>query len=122
MSLKFRATQVLAPHSVVSFVEGNRVIIDHSSSVNSSLEISVSLMAVELELQCFHVLIITKSPWKGEALNPLFSVIVGLHLNLLRSFLIPRLKARGLSNFPVLLGCIPLWKKYLAIRNRGYTN
>jgi hypothetical protein len=31
-------------------------------------------VVVELKLQCLHVLIITKSPCKGEALNPLFSV------------------------------------------------
>jgi hypothetical protein len=34
VSLKFRTVQVLAPHPVIPFVEGNSVIVDNRSGIN----------------------------------------------------------------------------------------
>jgi len=52
--LELIAVQVLAPQSVVPFVHGNTVVIDHSSSIYTPLEKSIPLVTVELELQGFH--------------------------------------------------------------------
>ena len=54
MTLKFAAIQVLAPHSVVPFVKCDAIVVDHPGDVDTSLEISVLLALIYLELQCFH--------------------------------------------------------------------
>jgi hypothetical protein len=54
VTLKLSTTQVFIPHSIVSFVESDSVIVDNSSSVDCLLEISIPLVAVELEIQCLH--------------------------------------------------------------------
>lgn len=45
---------MLAPHLVVPTMKGDTMIVDNSSSINGPLEISIPLVAVQLELQCFH--------------------------------------------------------------------
>jgi hypothetical protein len=59
MSLKLCTVQVLAPHAVVTFVKDNAVIVDNPSSIDRSLEISIPLVTIQLELQCFHTLVIS---------------------------------------------------------------
>ena len=54
MLLELGTVQVLAPHPVVPFVERNTVVVDTSCGVNCPLEVSVPLVAVELELERFH--------------------------------------------------------------------
>jgi hypothetical protein len=54
MSLKFGTVQVFTPHPVVPTMQGNAVVIDYPSSINRLLEVSIPLVTVELELQCFH--------------------------------------------------------------------
>jgi hypothetical protein len=58
MRLKFGTTQMLAPHSVVAFVESDAVVVDDSGSINHPLEMAVALVLIELKLQSLHVLMI----------------------------------------------------------------
>jgi hypothetical protein len=58
MTLKFRAVQVLPPHSVVPFVKCNAMVIDHPGSINTALEVSIPLVLRELKLQCLHAIIV----------------------------------------------------------------
>ncbi len=52
--LQSGAVQVLAPHSVVPFVEGNTMVVDTPCGIDCPLEVSISLVLVELELERFH--------------------------------------------------------------------
>ena len=54
MRLKLGTTQVLAPPAVVPFMEGDAVVVDDSSSINRPLEMAVTLVLIELKLQCLH--------------------------------------------------------------------
>jgi hypothetical protein len=45
---------MLAPHSVIPLVESNAMVIDRSSSVDCTLEVSIPLVFVELKLHGFH--------------------------------------------------------------------
>ncbi|MCY7384637.1 MAG: hypothetical protein LH628_19045 [Microcoleus sp. CAN_BIN18] len=58
MSLKFGATQMLFEHPIVPFMQRNTVVIDHPSSVDLSLQVSISLVLIKLKLQCFHAIIV----------------------------------------------------------------
>ncbi len=52
--LQSGTVQVLAPHSVVPFVEGNTMVVDTPCGIDCPLEVSIPLMLVELELERFH--------------------------------------------------------------------
>ena len=58
MSLKSPAVQVLAPHSVIPFVQRNTVVIDNPSSVYTPLKKSIPLVLIQLELQSLHAKIV----------------------------------------------------------------
>lgn len=46
MSLKFGTIQMLFEHPIVPFVQSNAVIVDHSSGIDLTLEVPVSLVPV----------------------------------------------------------------------------
>jgi hypothetical protein len=54
MSLKLGATQMLLEHPIVPFMQRNTVVVDHPSSVDLSLQVSIPLVLIKLKLQCFH--------------------------------------------------------------------
>ena len=54
MFLKSRTVQVLAPHPVVPTMHSNTMVINYPSRIDSALEVFISFMAVEFELQSFH--------------------------------------------------------------------
>lgn len=56
--LKLGTVQVLAPHSVVPFVQGNGVVPNYSSRIDLPLKASVPLVLIKLKLQSFHAIII----------------------------------------------------------------
>ena len=45
---------MLAPHTVVPLMQSNRMIVDTASRIHDTLEISISLVTIQLELQCLH--------------------------------------------------------------------
>jgi Ribbon-helix-helix protein, copG family len=55
MSLKLRAIQMLAPHPVVPFVQGDAMVINHPGRIDRPLEVLISTALIELKLQCLHV-------------------------------------------------------------------
>ncbi len=58
MSLKFGAVQMLFEHPIVPFMQRNCVVIDHPSSIDLQLQVSISIVLIKFELQCFHATII----------------------------------------------------------------
>ena len=58
MSLKFGTTQMLFEHPIVPFMQRNTVVVDHPSSVDLSLQVSIPLVLIKLKLQCFHATIV----------------------------------------------------------------
>ncbi|MEG3866657.1 hypothetical protein QUA46_09920 [Microcoleus sp. MON2_D6] len=46
MTLKLAAIQMLAPHPVVPFMECNAMVVDHPGSIDTSLEMSISLALI----------------------------------------------------------------------------
>ena len=50
--------QVLAKDFVVSFMQGDTVIVDASTGINLPMDISISLGFIQLELVGFHALIV----------------------------------------------------------------
>ena len=58
VSLKFGAVQMLAPHPVVPFMEGDTAVIDNPSDIDHALEIPIPLVLIKLKLQGFHATIV----------------------------------------------------------------
>jgi len=55
MLLKFRTVQMFAPYPIIPLMESNTVIINNSSGIDCPLEVFISLVTVQFELQGFHV-------------------------------------------------------------------
>ena len=55
-------------------MQSDTMIVDNSRGINSPFEISIPFVAVKLEFQCFHVLIVTQIRPKGRGFKPKFSV------------------------------------------------
>ena len=58
VGLKLGTAQMLFPHPVVPFVNGNAGVINYPSGINCPLQVSIPLVAVELKLHRFHVTIV----------------------------------------------------------------
>ncbi len=71
MSLKFGTVQVLAPHAIVAFVESHAMIINHPCGIDRPFEVSIALVVVQLEFQCFHVVYYNeiKTEWQVYGAN-----------------------------------------------------
>ena len=58
MSLKLGTVEMLFEHPVVPLMQRNAVVIDHSSSINLPLQVSIPLVLIKLKLQRLHATIV----------------------------------------------------------------
>jgi hypothetical protein len=49
---------VFAPHPIVPTMQRNTVVVNRSRGINDALQVTISLVVVQLELECLHAIII----------------------------------------------------------------
>jgi hypothetical protein len=58
MLLELGAVQVFAPHPIVPTMQRNTVVVNRSRGINDALQVTISLVVVQLELERLHAIII----------------------------------------------------------------
>jgi hypothetical protein len=58
MFLELGAVQVFAPHPIVPTMQRNTVVVNRSRGINDALQVTISLVVVQLELERLHTITI----------------------------------------------------------------